>query len=258
MRALLAGTLLVLLLTAAPAWPSAPGVATTHFHQGPCEEQFVGIPIPMAEAQGMAPPGFPPRPWDTGGLTPPVPVLATGVTVGYRCARTDGDGIALGEVRTVGRALLVDPPQELRDPNITNYVIILGGWTSSAELAAVYTGWHLPGVHAGDVSFDVQQDAPVLRHGQVTGSSSAGSLSITTVAAGVEEEQQSDTFRLFGFDGDRVAGYVDWSWPPGARTIESGAAVQVLQPAGGVPDVRAGVAFHYFGAYSYDLVFTAL
>ncbi|MCA1813722.1 MAG: hypothetical protein LC624_07205 [Halobacteriales archaeon] len=255
MRAVLA--VLALLLAASPGLP-APGVAATRVHQGPCEEQFVAIPIPMAEAQGLTPPGFPPKPWDTGGLSPPIPALATGVTVGYRCARTTGDGIALGEVRTVGRALLVDPPAELRDPAIVNYVIILGGWTSSPEMAAVYTSWHLPGVHAGDVSFDVAQDAPALRHGQVAGSSAEGGLRITTVAAGVEEEQQPDTFRLFGFDGQGVAGYVDWSWPPGARTIESGLAVQQLDAPGAPTDVRLGVSFHYFGAYSYDLAFTAL
>ena len=237
---------------------AAPAVATTHFHQGPCEEQFVAIPIPMVEAAALTPPGFPPQPFDAAGMLPPNPALATGVTVGYRCAATEGDGISLGEVRTVGRALLVDPPAELRAPGIHNYVIIFGGWTSSPELARVYTSWHLPAVRVGQVDFIVAQDSPNLRHGRVTGASAEGSLELTTVAAGVDDAQQPDVFRLFGFDQGRLAGYVDWSWPAGARTIESGAALQVLQAPGALPDARAGVSFHYYGAYAYDLAFTDL
>jgi hypothetical protein len=231
--------------------------AVTAFHQGPCEEQFVALPIPMAEAQALTPAGFPPKPWDTGGLSPPVPALATGVTVGYRCAATLGQGLALGEVRTIGRALLVDPPAHLRAPHIQNYVIVLGGWTSSAALAAVYQGWHLPNVEVGAVDFSWTTTANA-RVGQVTGSSAAGGLGITTVSAGVEEAQQADVFRLFVFSAGAVAGYIDWAWPEGARTIESGLALQRLEAPGAAPDLRAGASFHYFGAYEYNLAYTPL
>lgn len=250
---------LVCLVLAAPTG-ALQALGVTHFHQGPCLEQFVGLPIPMAEAMALAPAGFPPKPWDTGGLSPAIPALATGVTVAYECAATTGDGgLSLGEVRTIGRAILVDPPAELRDPGIVNYVIILGGWTSSPELAQVYTSWHLPKVEVGLVSFNMSA-TPNARLGDAAGESAAGRLQINTLSVGVEEAQQADTFRLFGFVGGRVAGYADWSWPAGAQTIESGLAVQTLQEPlhTGSTDVDLGASFHYFGAYEYNLAFTAL
>lgn len=219
----------------------------------------MAYPLPMAEAVTLTQPGFPPLPFDAAGLLPPNPLFATVVTVGYRCGATTGDGgLALGEVRTVGRALVVDPPAHLRDPAIHNYVVVFGGWTSSPELRDVYTSWHLPAVEAGAVDFTFAADNASLRHGTVSGSSPAGRLDLVTVVAGVEEAQQPDTFRLFVFDGGTVAGFVDWGWPPGARTIESGAALQVLSPASGAPDVRVGVAFHYWGEYGYDIRYTPL
>lgn len=231
--------------------------AITRIHQGPCEEQFFAYPLPMAEAMAFAPPGFPPRPFDTGGLSPPVPPLATAVGVGYRCAATTAAHLALGEVRTIGRALLVDPPAHLRAPHIANYVVVYGGITSSPELARIYTGWHLPNVEVGRVSFEWEV-ADNGRVGHVTGASRSGSLDLVTLVAGAEEAQQPDTFRLFVFERGHLAGYVDWGWPAGARTIESGASLLRQEAPGAAPEVRAGVAFDCFGAYSYDLAYTPL
>lgn len=260
MRAVLAAAVLVLLTApAAPMGLAGHSPATTRIHQGPCEEQFVAYPIPMVEAEPLTPPGFPPLTFDAAGLLPPNPLLATVVTVGYRCSATTGDGgLSLGEVRTVGRALVVDPPAALRAPHIVNYVIVFGGWTSSPELGAVYRSWHLPNVEDGTVDFSVTADSANLRHGRVTGSSALGTLDLLTVTLGVEEAQQPDIFRLFVFDQGQVAGYVDWGWPAGSRTIESGAALQLLTAPGAAPDADVGVAFHYFGAYQYDIGYTAL
>lgn len=249
----------VLLSALLPAVPASHLPHTTHIRQGPCEEQFVAYPIPMAQAEQFAPPGFPPLPFDAAGTLPPNPLLATVVTVGYRCAHTTGDGgLALGEVRTVGRALVVDAPEHLRAPHVDNYVIVFGGWTSSPALAQVYTNWHLPNVEVGSVSFNMTAVNGNLRIADVAGESAAGRLQVLTIAAGQEEAQQADTFRLFGFDHGRVAGYVDWSWPAGARTIESGVALQTITGTGGAPEATVGVAFHYFGAYEYRIAYTPL
>lgn len=249
--------LLVAALATGPASEASHTPAITSLHQGPCEEQFFALAIPMVEAEAFAPQGFPPKPFDAGGLGPPVPVLATAVGIGYRCAATTGAGLALGEVRTIGQALLVEPPPALRAPHINNYVVVYGGWTSSPELAQVYASWHLPHVEAGDVTF-AWEATDHARLGRVTGSSAAGSLDLATLVAGAEEAQQADTFRLFTFDGGALAGHVDWSWPPGARTIESGLALLRHEAPGAAPEVRAGVAFGYFGAYTYDLSYTPL
>jgi hypothetical protein len=87
-----------LLAASVPTWASQPAPAVAHtLHQGPCEEQFAAFPVPMAEAQAVAPPGFPPLPFDGERTVPPIPLLGTEVTVGYRCAATTSDdGLALG------------------------------------------------------------------------------------------------------------------------------------------------------------------
>ena len=98
MRALVAMPMALLLAAcAAPAGDASHAPAITAIHQGRCDELFQAIPIPMDEARAFAPPGFPPLPFDFGGLSPPLEALATTVTVGYRCDATTGAGLSLGE-----------------------------------------------------------------------------------------------------------------------------------------------------------------
>lgn len=234
--------------------PSAPAGAPAGLTLGPCLEQFAFLPVPMAVAQRFMPEGFTPVAFDAAGLT------AVMAGVGFRCERVEGGGLALGEVRALAGAIAVQPPPRYQNPDVQHYVVPLGGFVSSPELAEVFRAWGLPNVRDADVAFQLHAEGPTARLGDVSATAGAARVDFVTSPAGVQEAQPPSKFRVFIAPGGRVAGAIDWAWDLG-DTIETGTALLSASPDNGVFPLPAGagLGFHYWGpTYVYHLSYVAL
>lgn len=239
-----------------PANASAPTLpdgtpAPTSLEVRDCTEQGGTFPVPASAYEDRIPEGFSLTPYGAlFGTQEPSGETAELVLLGVECQRPDGT-----TARTALAYLLVEPPEEWRNPNASfGHALALALVTSSEERAAVYEAWGLgPVTTDGEIGL-AAAETPAAQAGTLEVSGEDGGLRVDTAVEGQPSEFDGALLRLFAADEDgTVTGAADLDWTSIQVTIGSAAAAGSggFGTLDGAP-AQPGVGFHNWGFNEVD------
>lgn len=250
--------------TAAPDLPvegeKAPQATTLKVSYRGCREQLGLFPVTPDVVEPYLPPGFAPAPFDEGGAT------ALIVLIAFKCMahevldanETPGRQSA-GTVWEVRGIVPVVAPAPYADPNATHHAVLLGTMTTSPGARTTYAAWNVTPAQDGEVRVENSLESPAARVGEAVADGSEYSGAMQTVVAGPVSEEPPGSARMFQVANDTVVGAFDLAWT--AAGGMQGVAV-LREPAAfpGVPaSVAPGLGFHYWAdAYAYTMTPVAL
>lgn len=226
-----AGSLFGSAPTVAAATSASAGAATMRYEH--CYEQVVVAPVPVETLDVDLPAGFTPMTLDPAGTT------AVYVLVGLDC-RLDHAG---GEpVTDFLHLLAVDVPDEHTSDEVSQYYVVLDGYTSHEGVAKTFSKWCMADeISHGDVVMSTTV-TPAGRTGQVTASGTRGDFTLDTVVPGGEPAAgDAGALRVFRVSTTRVLGAIQVDFTGAVSLIGKGVAVH-----DGVAATSPGLGIHVF------------